>query len=324
MGLGLRCWDAEPVDDNGAHDQEPDDYVHDLDQYSEDDEAPERDHGVVVECWPGADGAEPDEYGDIEEHVDGGLERVVHGLKPEPVIPGERVAGDEAGQDVVAPDHADGANDEQSKRDGEDEEALTVDVLALFGPCLAKPESDGGTRFPVHSEPTRAMTADVLYQVQRQEQKWVPQSIIRPRLSHDNLLKFLGGCDTGTNGQGLQKAYVRDHGEDKRAGDKPHSRHDRAEEQSQTLPFGLEVLGWQLHARKDQLHSEHHAGEVQSDGVQVLDRLESIVEWADPIGCVWREYEPRNHGDHYCCFGKVELLLHQIRHEAKHCDEAAQ
>jgi hypothetical protein len=62
---------------------------------------------------PRADGAEPDKDCDVEEHVDRGLQRVVGGLYAEPVVPGEGVAGDEAGENVVAADEAVGADDEE-------------------------------------------------------------------------------------------------------------------------------------------------------------------------------------------------------------------
>lgn len=83
------------------------------DQDAEKDEAVDWDLGVVDEGVPGADGAEPDEDCDVEQHVDGGLEGVVGRLLPEPVVPGEGVAGDEAGQDVVAADHAYSSDDEE-------------------------------------------------------------------------------------------------------------------------------------------------------------------------------------------------------------------
>lgn len=55
------------------------------------------DLAIVHEGRPWTDGAEPDEDCDVKEHVDGRLERVVEGFLAEPVVPGEGVAGDEAG-----------------------------------------------------------------------------------------------------------------------------------------------------------------------------------------------------------------------------------
>jgi hypothetical protein len=70
-------------------------------QYSKRNQLVDGDNGRVGEKVPRADGAEPDEDGDVEQHVDGGLERVVHCFEAEPVVPGECVASDEAGEDVV-------------------------------------------------------------------------------------------------------------------------------------------------------------------------------------------------------------------------------
>jgi hypothetical protein len=67
----------------------------------------------VCEEAPGTDGAKPDEDRDIKKHVDGWLERVIHRFEAEPVIPGKRVAGDEAGEHVVAADHAAGADNKE-------------------------------------------------------------------------------------------------------------------------------------------------------------------------------------------------------------------
>ena len=39
----------------------------------------------MEEIWPGAYGAIPGEDGDVEEHVDGGLEGVVFGFEAEPI-----------------------------------------------------------------------------------------------------------------------------------------------------------------------------------------------------------------------------------------------
>lgn len=54
-------------------------------QYAEGNKAIDGDDVVVGEVVPGADGTEPDKYGDVEEHVDGWLEGVVHCFKAEPV-----------------------------------------------------------------------------------------------------------------------------------------------------------------------------------------------------------------------------------------------
>lgn len=49
---------------------------------------------------PRADGAIPHEDGYVEEHVDGGLERIVESLETEPIIPCEGVSGDEASENA--------------------------------------------------------------------------------------------------------------------------------------------------------------------------------------------------------------------------------
>lgn len=101
---------------------------------------------------PRANGTEPDEYRDIEQHIDGWLERVIHRLEAEPVIPSKRIAGDEAGEHVVATDHATCTHNEElhamsvkfehnrpdlgtySQSDGKNQETFAVDVFPLFGP----------------------------------------------------------------------------------------------------------------------------------------------------------------------------------------------
>lgn len=94
----------------------------------------------------------PHKDGDIEQHVDGGLETVVRSLEPEPIIPGEDVAGDEAGEDVVRADEAYCAGYEElsrvvsqsrvvrrrgnayRERDGEDEKGFSIHIVAFFCP----------------------------------------------------------------------------------------------------------------------------------------------------------------------------------------------
>lgn len=70
------------------------------DQNAEGYQAVQRDHVVCEELVPGAHGAIPHEDGHVEEHVDRGLEGVVEGLKAEPVVPCECVAGNEAGKNT--------------------------------------------------------------------------------------------------------------------------------------------------------------------------------------------------------------------------------
>lgn len=70
----------EGVDDGDAAEEEDED--------TEEDESVDRDDVVVDEGGPGADGAEPHEDGEVEEHVDGGLEGVVEGFEAEPVASG--------------------------------------------------------------------------------------------------------------------------------------------------------------------------------------------------------------------------------------------
>lgn len=67
------------------------------DEDAEEDEAVDWYLGVVREGVPGANGAKPDEDGNVEQHIYGRLKRVVEGFLTEPVVPGEGVAGDEAG-----------------------------------------------------------------------------------------------------------------------------------------------------------------------------------------------------------------------------------
>lgn len=83
---------------DGEHPGEP---AEEQDQDPQGHQAVDRDDVVGEELVPGAHGAVPHEDGHVQEHVDGGLERVVEGLEAEPVVPREGVAGDEAGEDTV-------------------------------------------------------------------------------------------------------------------------------------------------------------------------------------------------------------------------------
>lgn len=166
------------------------------------------------ETLPGTHGAEPHEDGHVEHHVHGGLDGVVERLEAEPVVPREGVAGDEASQHVVAADHAAGAEDEDGHADGEEQEALALDVLVALGPVeqrlrepaddpavedahqhdvdagLAEEEADRGreaalTRYRV------AVAFSVLDEVQRQEEEGVPEAVVGPGLGDDDLLQVL-------------------------------------------------------------------------------------------------------------------------------------
>lgn len=70
------------------------------DQDAKGHEAIERDHIVDEELVPGAHSTVPHEDGHVQKHIDGGLEGVVESLEAEPIIPSERVASDEAGEDT--------------------------------------------------------------------------------------------------------------------------------------------------------------------------------------------------------------------------------
>lgn len=101
-------------------------------QDSEENEAVDGDYVVVRELGPWTDGSEPDEDGDVEQHVNGGLKGVVHCFEAEPVagmvlatsnshgseklgyeLPGKDVTGDKTRQHVVTTNHAACADDEK-------------------------------------------------------------------------------------------------------------------------------------------------------------------------------------------------------------------
>ena len=84
----------------------------------------------MCELVPGADSTEPQEDGDVEEHVNGRLQGVILGFQSKPIaaeclvgkfkkaysfdiLPREGVSSNEAGQDVVTSNHSTSANDEQ-------------------------------------------------------------------------------------------------------------------------------------------------------------------------------------------------------------------
>ncbi len=56
---------------------------------------------------------EPDEDGDVKDHVDARLQGIILCLDSEPIIPSEDIAGGETGQDIVASNEAVGSDDEQ-------------------------------------------------------------------------------------------------------------------------------------------------------------------------------------------------------------------
>lgn len=89
---------------------------------------------VVCERSPGTNGSKPDENRQIEQHIYRRLERIIQRLKSKPVVPGKYIARNEASQHVVTPNHAACPDDEESQRNGEHQEALSVDELLLFGP----------------------------------------------------------------------------------------------------------------------------------------------------------------------------------------------
>ena len=279
------------------------------DQDAQRDEAVEGHDIVVEEARPGTHGAVPHEDADVEKHVDSWLERVVERLEAEPVVPGENVAGDEAREHVVAADHATGSRNEERERDGEDEEAFAVDVLVVLGPMqqlLGHPADDGAVRdteqdglAPRLAEPHThgragvAAVADVLDQVEREEEEGVTQAVVGAGLGHDDLLQVLrhvavgeaaldndvgedgvGGCDARPNRQGVQEAEVWHQRPDKQAGAQPHAGHNGTQEDGQRLPLLLEVPARQLDAGQDQLHAI------------VLNESAAISSQVGKLGCL--------------------------------------
>lgn len=74
--------------DSPVHGVDDGDTAEKEDEDAEEDEAVDGDDVVVDEGGPGADGAEPHEDGEVEEHVDRRLQGVVEGFEAEPVAVG--------------------------------------------------------------------------------------------------------------------------------------------------------------------------------------------------------------------------------------------
>lgn len=153
-------------------------------------------------------------------------------------------------------------------------------------PCLPKPQSH------CHANPSalsNASVADVLDQVQRQKQKWVPKPVVGTGLGDNDLLQVLGHVvigklaldndvgqdrvsrrDARADGEGMQEGEVRDEAPDKERGREPHEGHDGAQENGEGLPLRLEVAARKLDTSEDQLYAEDEAGEIQDDRVEIL------------------------------------------------------
>lgn len=153
-------------------------------------------------------------------------------------------------------------------------------------PRLPKPQSH------CHACPSalsNSSVADVLDQVQRQEQKWVPEPVVGTGLGDNDLLQVLGDIligelaldndvgqdrvsrrDARADGEGMQEGDVRDEAPDQERGREPHGGHDRAQEKCEGLPLLLEVAAGKLDTGEDQLYAEDEAGEVQDDRIEIL------------------------------------------------------
>lgn len=153
-------------------------------------------------------------------------------------------------------------------------------------PRLPEPQPHG---HPGPAALSDAAVADVLDQVQGQEQERVAEPVVGAGLGDDDLLQVLGdvvvgelaldddvrqdgvrGGDAGADGEGVQEGEVRHEGPDQEGGGEPHGGHDGAQEDGQGTPLLLEVTAGELDAGEDQLDAEDEAGEVQDDGVEIL------------------------------------------------------
>lgn len=199
LDLGYEAVDGE---DEGQAPQEKN-------QDAERDEAVDGDHIVVEELVPRDDGAVPHKDGDVQEHVNRWLEGVVFGFQAEPVVPRKSVACDEAREHVIAANHAARTDDEERQGDCKDQEALPVDVFTLLGPseqCLCEPSHNGAVDdaeddgiAPGLAEPQThrqasasrdllAAVANVLDQVEGEEQERISQPIVGAGLADDEIL----------------------------------------------------------------------------------------------------------------------------------------
>ena len=103
---------------------------------------------------PGTNSTVPHEHGYVEQHVDCGLETVVCGLEPEPIVPSKDIPSNKAGEDVIGADKADGTNYEELEEadiisssfdsgsvyvayresDSEHEKGLSIHIPSFFSP----------------------------------------------------------------------------------------------------------------------------------------------------------------------------------------------
>lgn len=264
------------------------------------------DDGVVAEGGPRQVRSVPQKDGHVEKHVNRRLQRVVQRFKTEPIVPGECISSNEAGQNVVCADQPACAEHKQRQGYGRDQEALPVDIIALHGPTeqlLAQPSHNGAVndaqddgvspgicKPKAHgiSGPSRGSTgADKLDQIQGKEEEGIAQPVIRARFGDNEVLQVLGNVvvrklafdddsrqygirrrDTGAHGEGMQEARRPGKCPDQEARREPHQRHARAEQQHERLALSPEIFARQLDARNDQLDAEHQPREVERDDAQ--------------------------------------------------------
>lgn len=128
-----------PVLDHSRHElvrqEDGGDAAEDEDHEAEEHQASVGEAGAVgvVELAPGHDGANVHEAAKVEEHVDARVDLVVAAFRLGEVVtvPVEGVAGHEAGEEVVGPDGAAGADEEHAERGREKDVRLSVDPFAI-------------------------------------------------------------------------------------------------------------------------------------------------------------------------------------------------
>jgi len=83
---------------------------------------------------PRTNSTKPHKYRQIQQHINSRLQRIIFSLETKPIVPRERISGNEASQHIITADHATSSDDEESEGDGKDEKAFSIDESFLFGP----------------------------------------------------------------------------------------------------------------------------------------------------------------------------------------------
>jgi len=91
---------------------------------------------------------------------------------------------------------------------------------------------------------------------------------------------------------------MRHHGIDDETASNPHAGHDWTEEESESLPFFLQIATGKLNACKNELYAEDQTAEIQSYCIEVFLRA-SVFKRFDKVRSMRRECDAGEERDHF-------------------------